>query len=503
MPNRHEPWKSLRILVIDDKPEECKPFLAILKSDESPFEIEFADEARNIREAIGRLREKEYDLLILDISFGASADREGLAILKMIRSDDKFAHYPVVVLTNFSEEKVQEDFIQLGVDGFFAKQFDAVSSRLDSNIYVIKKSLKMGEIRKEYLTAEGIIKTGRDRISNVQLYGVSPVMRKIFHKLIMIAAEISTDNDYPGVLIIGETGTGKSSFARAIWTLSDRSDKPFEELVVNTIAEGVLESALFGHERGAFTGAYERTPGRFEQADGGVMFLDEIGELPETIQVKLLQVLRERRIRPMGGGRDIQVDFQLICDTNKDLETLIMQKKFRADLYHRIRGIEITVPPLRDRFIDCHQELDGMILREEELFKKCGRSFTFTLTKGAKELLLNHSWPGNYAEFKSLFYELSLLSCSVVDERMIKSRLLKPEFFFEGDREIDEYNYVYYMENYREATQEFQKAYLRYWLAQNDSNVTKTGKQLKVDPATIYRKLEEKRSSPDEKGQTS
>jgi len=225
-----------------------------------------------------------------------------------------------------------------------------------------------------------------------QLTGRSQQMIAVYDRIRQLAPARTT------ILITGETGTGKELVAKAIHHLSPRRNEPFVALNCSALSEGVVESELFGHERGAFTGAVASRPGRFEIADGGTLFLDEISEVSPTVQVKLLRVIQERELERVGGTRTVSVDVRLIVASNRDLPTLVRQGAFREDLYYRLNVAEITLPPLRERKTDIPLLVDEFIREFNEENKRRVRG----ITRGAMELLMQYEWPGNVRELRNL-----------------------------------------------------------------------------------------------------
>ncbi len=224
------------------------------------------------------------------------------------------------------------------------------------------------------------------------LTGMSPQMIRVYDRIRQLASTRTT------ILVTGETGTGKELVAKAIHHLSPRRNEPFVALNCSALAEGVVESELFGHERGAFTGATSGRKGRFEIADGGTLFLDEISEVSPTIQVKLLRVIQEREIERVGGTRTIDVDVRLICATNRKLEEMVREGTFREDLYYRLNVASIELPPLRERRSDIPLLVDEFITQ----FSTENRKRIKGITRGAIELLMQYEWPGNVRELRNL-----------------------------------------------------------------------------------------------------
>jgi formate hydrogenlyase transcriptional activator len=232
----------------------------------------------------------------------------------------------------------------------------------------------------------------------LELIGSSPRFRSVLDQIKMVAPVNSA------VLIQGETGTGKEVIAQAIHEASPRCRNRFVAVNCAAIPSALLESELFGHERGAFTGAVAQTTGRFQAADGGTLFLDEVGDLPLELQPKLLRVLQERQVERLGNGRAIQVDVRVIAATNQDLWRMVQEKKFRADLFYRLNVFPISLPPLRDRAVDIPQLVEHFI---HKFAKQQGKTIDF-IPDGVMEELMNHDWPGNIRELQNV------MECAVI-----------------------------------------------------------------------------------------
>ncbi len=232
----------------------------------------------------------------------------------------------------------------------------------------------------------------------LELIGSSPRFRSVLDQIKMVAPVNSA------VLIQGETGTGKEVIAQAIHEASPRCRNRFVAVNCAAIPSALLESELFGHERGAFTGAVAQTTGRFQAADGGTLFLDEVGDLPLELQPKLLRVLQERQVERLGNGRAIQVDVRVIAATNQDLWRMVQEKKFRADLFYRLNVFPISLPPLRDRAADIPQLVEHFI---QKFAKQQGKTIDF-IPDGVMEELMNHDWPGNIRELQNV------MECAVI-----------------------------------------------------------------------------------------
>jgi transcriptional regulator with PAS, ATPase and Fis domain len=303
-----------------------------------------------------------------------------------------------------------------------------------------------------------------------EIIGSCPSMREVYRKLEKVAA---TDIS---VLITGETGTGKELVAREIHRRSARLDGPFVTINCGAIPENLIESELFGHVRGAFTGAVMDRPGKFHIADGGTLFLDEIGELPLNLQVKLLRVLQERVVMRVGSSRPEKVDIRIVAATNRDLEQMVKEGQFREDLYYRLNVVNLWLPPLRERGDDVLIIAKTLLSKYAEEFQSPVRGFN----PAAIQALKKFHWPGNIRQLQNLIKK-ALVLC--------ESKLLSPD-----DLDIGATAETGIMP-LEKAKEDFQRRYVLEVLERNAGNRTQTARDLGVDPRTIFRYLE-KESKP-------
>jgi two-component system nitrogen regulation response regulator NtrX len=279
------------------------------------------------------------------------------------------------------------------------------------------------------------------------------------------------------VLIFGENGAGKELVAQLIHTKSLRSHKPFVEMNCAAIPEDLIESELFGHEKGSFTGATAQRIGKFEAADGGTLFLDEVGDMSLKTQAKVLRVLEDSSFSRVGGSKKISVDVRVIAASNKKLEDEIAHNRFREDLFYRLNVIPLTVPPARDRLEDIPLLVEHFL----SLFcRKYGRK-TKTLSPEAMQLLLHHSWPGNIRELKNIIERLVIM----VTAETISADDIP---FSKGRMQFD-FNDSYLLMTLREAKERFEKDFLIRKLKQNDGNISKTAKELNIERSNLHRKI--------------
>jgi len=368
--------EEVRILVVDDDPS-----LRRVIGDALRMEGYLPLLAGTQREAEHFLKEERISLALLDVRL---PDGDGLSLLEGWRESGR--EFPVIVFTAQGRMETAIRAIQLGAYDYLEKPFD-----LEELYALIRRALEeKGSLPRKSASGE----------PPPLLIGNSPAMREVFKLIGRISASDVT------VLITGETGTGKELVARAIHAFSPRKDGPFVAVNTAAIPEELLEAELFGYEKGAFTGAHRDMPGKFREAHGGTIFLDEIGDMPLRLQAKLLRILQERTVTPLGSQKVIPVDVRVISATQVDLERAVEEGRFRRDLYHRIHGVRIPLPPLRERTEDipllAQHFLDLMVEREEVPRK--------TLSKDAVERLKRYPWPGNVRELENVIRRVALLS---------------------------------------------------------------------------------------------
>jgi len=355
------------------------------------------EEATDGSAAIQKLRARRYQMVLTDLKMpGAS----GLEVLRESKQAD--STIPVILLTAFGSVEEAVSAMKEGAFDFIQKPVD-----LDHLKLLVERATRQQELVREnlILREEFAARYGFPRI-----VGESAAMQAVSQQLQKVAATEAT------VLLLGESGTGKELFARAIHHLSPRREQPFIALNCAAIPESLLENELFGHERGAFTGAGNRKAGKIELAQRGTLFLDEIGELPLASQAKLLRVLEERCFDRVGGTQSIDVDVRIVVATNRDLAARIREKLFREDLYFRIAAVPITIPPLRERG-------DDLLLLAARFLERFSREFgkpPLSLSAEARRRLRDYSWPGNVRELQNALERAAILS----DHAEISAELL-------------------------------------------------------------------------------
>ena len=359
-----------KILVVDDEPNVHYSFRKILGVD---YEILGA---RDGKEAIQKAQKASPDLVLLDVRL---PDIDGLKVLSRIREQDP--SLPIVIMTAFGTMQTAVEAMKIGAYEYLLKPFD-VPVILD----VVRKALAAGEMMKKTVSYPLSAEVGEE-----QIVGNTPEMQEVYKLIGQVAEKDIT------VLIRGESGTGKELVARAIYQNSLRNRKRFVPVNCAAIPDTLLESELFGYEKGAFTGASERWIGRFEQADQGTIFLDEVGSMSPSTQAKILRVLQDGEFNRLGGKEVLKVDVRVLAATNIDLEKAVSEGKFREDLYYRLNVISIVLPPLRERREDIPLLADYFIQKYREELKRDVRG----ILPAGIERLQQHSWPGNVRELEN------------------------------------------------------------------------------------------------------
>ena len=370
------------LLIVDDEKTTREGLRAAL---EERYDVYIAEDAKA---AMNLLESENFDVMLTDFRL---PNEDGMKLIARAKSLPK---PPICILmTAYGSEELAVNAMKQGADDYIAKgrlQIDELEMR-------IARALKHQTLETENVSLR---KQLDSKFGLENIIGESPAMKEIFEIVQQVAPTRAT------VLIGGESGTGKELIAKALHQLSPRARQPFVTVHCAALAPTLLESELFGHERGAFTGAHERRIGRFEQAQGGTLFLDEIGEIDATIQVKLLRFLGERTFERVGSNKTLTADVRLVAATNKNLEELVKAGKFREDLFFRLRVVEIELPPLRERRGDIPLLAQSFL---REFARENGKAVN-DFTVDALEALMNFSWPGNVRELRTALEHAVVLS---------------------------------------------------------------------------------------------
>jgi two-component system nitrogen regulation response regulator GlnG len=360
-----------RILVVDDEADVAYSFQRVLA--EEPVEVVGVTSGS---EGLKRLKKQPYDLVLLDVRIGTE---HGIEIFRQIRKEHQ--KQIVIVMTAHGTAQTAIEAMKLGAFDYILKPFD-----VPELLSILRRALQTAASMRELVPTEGKI-SGEEKSPG--LIGASPAMQKIYKLVGQVARSDAA------VLLIGESGTGKELVARAIYANSSRAARPYVAINCAAIPDALLESELFGHERGAFTGALGQRIGKFERADGGTIFLDEIGDMPLALQAKLLRVLQNGEFQRVGGDQTLRTQVRVIAATNRDLAIMVKEKSFREDLFYRINVVQIQLPPLRDRPEDVLPLAEYFLKRAE---KERGLKFS----AASKKALQGWSWPGNVRELENV-----------------------------------------------------------------------------------------------------
>ncbi len=374
-----------RILVVDDEPLTARALEAMARH----FGLE-VDVAGSLESAIERLGQSAFDVVLTDLNLGRG---DGLDLLRHVR--ERTPDVPVIVITGYASMDSAMEAIQAGAFDYLAKPPSLASLRA-----LLERAIE------KHRTTQALRETPEPATMARfdQIAGKSPQMLEVFKTVARVASSRTS------VLIFGESGTGKELVARALHLRSPRAERRFVPVNVSAIPEGLLESELFGHVRGAFTGATTTRRGLFEEAHQGTLFLDEIGDLSSPLQAKLLRVLQEQRIKPVGGNEEIEVDVRLVAATHQDLVELVRTGRFREDLYYRLNVVSIVLPPLRERRDDIGLLVEHFLQRYGSEHGQVPKAFA----PEAMRMLAAYGWPGNVRELANVVERAMVLSTSTV-----------------------------------------------------------------------------------------
>ncbi|MBI3600311.1 MAG: sigma-54-dependent Fis family transcriptional regulator [Nitrospinae bacterium] len=420
--------------------------------------------ASNGDEAMGIIKEKLPDLIITDLKMPG---KNGLELLKEIKKEDSDGL--VIIFTAFATIESAVDAVKSGAFDYLPKPFTADQLKI-----TVERALNQKRLAEENRNLKEQL---HEHFKYDNIIGQS---QKIKDVLNMVSRVARTDSN---ILLLGESGTGKELIARCIHANSNRAEKPFITVDCASLPENLLESELFGHEKGSFTGAHISRQGMFETANGGTLFLDEIGELTPNLQAKLLRILQERQLRRVGGRSFIDIDIRVISATNKDLGHAIQDKEFREDLFFRLNVISISLPPLRERLDDIPLLCNSFLKKFSDVNKG--------ISDEAVDMLKNYNWPGNVRELQNVIERAVSLSdggiISVKDlPDNIKGQGQPPQSpFVKGELK----GVVNFKDAKKEWLSSFEKDYLIELLKRNNNNITKAAEEAGIPRMTIYRMM--------------
>ena len=447
------------VLVVDDEPAVRESLRMLLKREYS------IDTAESVDTALVAVGVSLPDLILLDV---VMPERSGLDLLGELR--ELGLEIPVIVLTATNTVAVAVEAMKLGATDFVTKPFELESLRLK-----VAQILERQVLEREVVRLRDEVRQ-RHRVG--RMVGRSPAIQEAFRTIERLAKSSAT------VLISGESGTGKELAARAIHDLSNRSEQPFVPVNCGAIPRDLIESELFGHEKGSFTGAAERRIGRFEAASGGTLFLDEIGELEASLQVKLLRALQERVVERVGSSEPIPIDLRILAATNRDLEAEVAAGRFRSDLYYRVNVVPLVLPPLRERREDVALLADTFLARNAETREQPGP--TPQLSDQAHRALLEYSWPGNVRELENAIEH----GIAMTDGETIEVGELPLSVRRSGRAEALREEWRKGQIDFEELVARFESEILREALERNEWNQTRTASRLGITRRSLKLKMD-------------
>jgi two-component system, NtrC family, response regulator len=440
-----------RLLIVDDDPAIGKQMKWAYVRD---YDVTLASDRES---ALAAFRRSRPAVVTLDLGLPPSPHEpsEGFATLAAMLEEDPIAK--VIVITGQSEKANAIEAIGRGAFDFLCKPIE-----IDELAVTIRRAASVGRLERDHRALQQ-----RRRTETLdELIGSSPAIAEIFAAIRKLA---TTD---AAVLILGETGTGKELVARAIHRRSARGDGPFVAINCGAIPETLLESELFGYERGAFTGAHAQRKGRIELAQGGTLLLDEIGELPPSLQVKLLRFLQEQKIQRIGGRADVSVDVRVLAATNVDLRKAISEARFREDLFYRLSVVSLSVPPLRDRRDDVLLLARAFLAR---FSPEAGKRIS-GFSGAAVDALVRHPWPGNVRELENRVRRAVIMT----DERWISP----------ADLDLDAGPAAELPATLREARSAVEREMIQRSIRRNQGNLTQVANELGISRPTLYDLME-------------
>jgi DNA-binding NtrC family response regulator len=453
---------SAAILIVDDEANLRKTLAEILSA--RGYSILEADDGTT---AVEILRDTTPDLIFSDWKMPQMG---GEKLLQHLRGDARLASIPVIVITAFGSSHSAIEAVRLGAYDFVMKPFD-----LDEIVLTAERALDHSSLNRE--VARLRTQAGQSRAAAGRLIGSSGTMLDVFITIGKVAETDST------VLICGESGTGKELVAEAIHDYSQRKDKPF--IVVNCAAlpENLLETELFGHERGAFTGAIGRKIGRFEMAESGTIFLDEIGELSPVLQSKLLRVLQERTFERVGGTETIRSNFRVLAATNRDLEASVREKVFREDLYYRLNVVRIPIPPLRERRSDIVPLAEHFL----RFYSDKNGLPSVGFSDEAILMLQNYFYPGNVRELENMVERAVL---------MARGRVVMPGHFpakadTNGERDQRQLEIDLLSLPFHKSISALEKRLIEKAIKESGGNKSEAANRLQINRRLLYNKMDE------------
>jgi DNA-binding NtrC family response regulator len=446
--------KLHKILVVDDDLKMCELLSDILKGEGYSITT-----SGNSLKALKMLKEEEFDVILTDLKMKGM---NGIDLLDEAKQAAPLT--PVIIMTAFGTIESAVKAMKMGAYDYITKSPD-----MDELLFTVKKALENRLLKKEVIDLR---KKLESRYHFHQIIGKSPAMQKIY-ELIEVISDTSSN-----VLITGESGTGKELVAKAIHYNGIRKEGPFIAVNCAAIPESLLESELFGYKKGAFTDAKSDKEGLIFEADGGTLFLDEITEMPFTLQAKLLRVLEEKEVRPLGDTNSYPTDVRVISTSNRDIQSMMTQGRFRQDLYYRLKVIDVVLPSLRER----REDIPLLVEHFMDKFCKEMEKTISGISEDALKILLDCSWPGNVRELENVIQRaMTLCRHGIILPEDLPTSVIGAKRESLIDQAFKE-EYTLY---------ELEKEYIKKVLNKTGENKSKTSELLGIDRKTLYRKLRE------------
>jgi DNA-binding NtrC family response regulator len=444
------------ILIVDDERHTLDALSVILRREKHAVST-----ATSGKEALDHLQDQDVEIILSDVKM---PEMDGLALLRQVKSEHP--SIVVVMMSGHQDVGAAVEAMKEGAFDYLIKPFGK-----DDVLRTVQKALTLSALLVENLTLKRQV---YDQFARAQVIGSSPVWRKICEMVEQVAPARAT------VLITGESGTGKELIASLLHRLSPRAERPFITLNAAALPATLLEAELFGHEKGAFTGAQQRKPGRFELADGGTLFLDEIGDMPMEVQVKLLRVLQDGTFERLGGTRTLQVDVRVVAASNKDLTQEVEAQRFRLDLYYRLNVITLPLPPLRER----REDIPLLVAHFLRKYAEQNRKEVTAVQQQTLQRLQAYDWPGNVRELENVIERAVVLAQgSTIGVAELPDHLRATEPVPPSDDQITLPTHA--------TLADIERAAIVHALQQSGGNRQVAARALNIGVATLYRKLKE------------
>jgi DNA-binding NtrC family response regulator len=459
-----------RLLIVDDEVDHCTLLAHLLEREGFKTAIAYDGEA-----ALRAIRTEPPDVVLLDVNMPGM---DGMQVLKTAKEENW--ELPIIIITAFADIHGAVQAIRSGAQDYLSKPFDH-----EELLRVVRQSLIRQRLKRQ---AQEQTQDFFDNHYLKRMMGPSDAVKQLVSNVILVAPSNFT------VVLIGETGSGKELIAHAIHESSARPKGPFVPVDCGAIPETLLESELFGHEKGAFTSAVLQKPGKFEMAQGGSLFLDEISNMPLSSQAKVLRALQEKKIYRVGGTKPLNFDVRLVVATNLDLQTLVNSGAFRRDLFFRLNEFTILIPPLRGRKDDIPYLAKLFLDATNQELKKKVKGFT----ESAVEALLRHDWPGNVRQLRSVIRRAVLLADEMITEELLQiKRVDEPGLAFTPKVEGTPWNGMSLKEIVRCGTQSIEREVITQVLKLTGGNKAKAARILQIDYKTMHTKVRDYRIRTD------